>query len=64
MLVLVRDAALANYPSISIAALGSSMVQQTLRDRWTSWESNSLRTASSPGRASSLLAGYLDPSSG
>lgn len=40
MAVLVRDAAAPNHPVIGIAALGSSMAQQTLRDRWIGWEAD------------------------
>ena len=40
MTVLVRDAAAPNHPVIGIAALGSSMAQQTLRDRWIGWDSD------------------------
>jgi hypothetical protein len=39
MMVLVRDAAAPNHPVMGIAALGSSMAQQTLRDRWIGWDS-------------------------
>lgn len=39
MMILVRDSAAANHPVIGIAALGSSMAQQTLRDRWIGWDS-------------------------
>lgn len=39
MMVLVRDAACVNHPVIGIAALGSSMAQQTIRDRWIGWDS-------------------------
>jgi Domain of unknown function (DUF4338) len=39
MMVLIRDAAAPNHPVIGIAALGSSMAQQTLRDRWIGWDS-------------------------
>ena len=39
MMVLVRDSAAPNHPVIGIAALGSSMAQQTLRDRWIGWDS-------------------------
>lgn len=38
MMILVRDAAAPNHPVIGIAALGSSVVQQTVRDRWIGWE--------------------------
>lgn len=37
--ILIRDAAAPNHPVIGIAALGSSIVQQTLRDRWIGWDS-------------------------
>lgn len=39
--VLIRDAAAANHPVIGIAALGSSVAQQTCRDEWIGWEGNS-----------------------
>src|SRR2546425_11181756 len=39
MTVLVRDAAAPNHPVVGIAALGSSMAQQTLRDQWIGWDS-------------------------
>ncbi len=38
--ILVRDAAVAGHPVIGIAALGSSVAQQTCRDRWIGWEGN------------------------
>ena len=38
MTFLVRDSAAPNHPVIGIAALGSSVVQQHLRDRWIGWE--------------------------
>ncbi|MCG8092880.1 MAG: DUF4338 domain-containing protein [Candidatus Thiodiazotropha endolucinida] len=37
--ILIRDAAAPNHPVIGIAALGSSIVQQGLRDRWIGWDS-------------------------
>lgn len=40
MMVLIRDAAAPFHPVIGIAALGSSMAQQSLRDRWIGWESD------------------------
>jgi Domain of unknown function (DUF4338) len=40
MTVLIRDAAAPNHPVIGIAALGSSMAQQTLRDQWIGWDSD------------------------
>jgi hypothetical protein len=36
--ILIRDAAVANHPVIGIAALGSSVAQQTVRDKWIGWE--------------------------
>jgi hypothetical protein len=39
MMILVRDAAAPYHPVIGIAALGSSMAQQTLRDQWIGWDS-------------------------
>src|SRR3989442_10429852 len=39
MLLLVRDSAAPNHPVIGIAALGSSMAQQTQRDRGIGWDS-------------------------
>jgi hypothetical protein len=40
MLLLIRDAAAPNHPVIGIAALGSSMAQQTERDQWIGWDSD------------------------
>lgn len=39
MMVLIRDAAAPFHPVVGIAALGSSMAQQSLRDRWIGWDS-------------------------
>lgn len=39
MMILIRDAAAPKHPVIGIAALGSSMAQQTLRDQWIGWDS-------------------------
>jgi len=39
MMLLVRDAAVPNHPVIGIAALGSSVIQQQLRDQWIGWDS-------------------------
>src|ERR1700722_17205862 len=38
MMILVRDAAAPNHPVIGIAALGSSVVQNSARDSWIGWE--------------------------
>jgi len=39
MMILVRDAAAPCHPVIGIAALGSAVVQQAVRDEWIGWES-------------------------
>ncbi len=36
--ILIRDAAEPNHPVIGIAALGSSVAQQTCRDEWIGWD--------------------------
>lgn len=36
--ILIRDAAVPNHPVIGIAALGSSIVQQSVRDEWIGWD--------------------------
>ncbi len=41
MMILVRDAATPNHPVIGIAALGSSVVQQSVRDEWIGWDGTS-----------------------
>ncbi len=38
MLILVRDAAAPNHPIIGIAALGSSIARQKIRDEWIEWD--------------------------
>lgn len=38
MMILIRDAAVSNHPVIGIAALGSSMVQYSVRDKWIGWD--------------------------
>lgn len=40
IMILVRDAAAENHPVIGIAALGSSVVQQSIRDKWIGWDSS------------------------
>jgi hypothetical protein len=37
--ILIRDAAAPNHPVIGIAALGSSVAQHTVRDKWIGWDS-------------------------
>src|SRR5205807_5040648 len=38
IMVLVRDRAAAGHPVIGIAALGSSVIQQSVRDKWIGWD--------------------------
>src|SRR2546428_1846428 len=40
MAILVRDAAAPSHPVVGIAALGSSTAQQTQRDQWIGWNSD------------------------
>src|SRR5258708_16370712 len=40
MMFLIRDRARPCHPVMGIAALGSSVVQQSVRDRWIGWESD------------------------
>lgn len=58
--VLIRDAAIPNHPIIGIAALGSSVAQQTVRDKWIGWDgetfSNKLKTEPSGKTATWLLS--------
>lgn len=42
MMILIRDAANPFHPVIGIAALGSSVVQQTVRDRWIGWDATTV----------------------
>lgn len=41
IMILIRDAASPNHPVIGIAALGSSVVQQKVRDQHIGWDANS-----------------------
>lgn len=41
MAILIRDRARPNHPVIGIAALGSSVVQQAVRDKWVGWDKES-----------------------
>jgi hypothetical protein len=42
MSILIRDAAARNHPVIGIAALGSSVAQQRMRDKWIGWDQNTM----------------------
>lgn len=44
MAILIRDRARPNHPVIGIAALGSSVVQQAVRDKWIGWDKESAST--------------------
>jgi len=64
MLILVRDAAAPNHPVIGIASLGSSVVQQDLRDRWIGWHPTTfLESLQAKPRAKTMkrLLDALDP---
>lgn len=39
--ILIRDGAAPNHAVIGIGALGSSVVQQTVRDKWIGWDADS-----------------------
>jgi hypothetical protein len=42
MAILIRDRSRPGHPVIGIAALGSSVVQQAVRDRWIGWDRDSV----------------------
>lgn len=42
VMILIRDAAAPNHPIIGIAALGSSVVQHKVRDKWIGWHPETL----------------------
>lgn len=64
MPILVRDAAAENHPIIGIAALSSSIVQQSERDRWIGWRGedvlNSLDADCSTEAAAWILGALED----
>ena len=43
--ILIRDKARAGHPVIGIAALGSAVVQQSIRDKWIGWDVASVENA-------------------
>jgi hypothetical protein len=53
MAILIRDRSVPNHPVIGIAALGSSVVQQSVRDSWIGWDAKGIvdRFCLSPTRA-------------
>jgi hypothetical protein len=59
VMILVRDRARPNHPVIGIAALASSVVQQSVRDKWIGWDSETaiatLSTDPSPKNIRSLI---------
>jgi len=40
LMILVRDRAVPGHPVIGIAALASSVIQQSIRDKWIGWDSD------------------------
>lgn len=38
LMILIRDRAHKNHPVIGIAAMGSAVVQQSIRDKWIGWQ--------------------------
>jgi hypothetical protein len=64
MMTLIRDAAAANHPVIGIACLASSVVQQSARDKWIGWDSESaiqhFRDSGNPKRDAIWLFGEID----
>lgn len=40
LMILVRDRAMPGHPVIGIAALASSVIQQSIRDKWIGWDSD------------------------
>ena len=45
LMILVRDRAVPNHPVIGIAALASSVIQQSIRDKWIGWDSDTAVSA-------------------
>jgi hypothetical protein len=43
--ILIRDRAKTGHPVIGIAALGSAVVQQSIRDKWIGWDVQSVESA-------------------
>jgi len=64
MMILIRDAAVENHPVIGIACLASSVVQQSARDKWIGWDSESViqhfRTSLDPKRDAAWLVSEID----
>lgn len=64
MMILIRDAAVENHPVIGIACLASSVVQQSSRDKWIGWDSESavehFQNSPNPKRDSAWLIGEVD----
>lgn len=64
MMILVRDAAAPNHPVIGIASLASSVVQQSTRDKWIGWDTETIverfRAAQKPKKNAHWLIEELD----
>ncbi|MGD0779141.1 MAG: Druantia anti-phage system protein DruA [Candidatus Solibacter sp.] len=56
MMILIRDAAAPHHPVIGIAALGSAVVQQRVRDQWIGWDSETGVAALLQGASASTAA--------
>jgi len=62
LMILVRDRAVPNHPVVGIAALASSVIQQSIRDKWIGWDSDTAvaALAANPDRKTILcLLGQL-----
>jgi uncharacterized protein DUF4338 len=62
LMILVRDRATPCHPVIGIAALASSVIQQSIRDKWIGWDSDSVvaALAAKPNRKTiRALLGHL-----
>jgi len=64
MTILIRDAAVENHPVIGIACLASSVVQQSARDKWIGWDTESaiehFRASHNPKRDARRLVAEVD----
>jgi Druantia protein DruA len=64
IMILIRDAAVENHTVVGIACLASSVVQQSSRDKWIGWDSESaierFRSSTTPKRDAAWLIGEVD----
>jgi hypothetical protein len=62
LMILVRDRAVPHHPVVGIAALASSVIQQSIRDKWIGWDSDTAvaALAANPDRKTiRCLLGHL-----